>query len=61
MKIPIVTLFLLPGLIMVSYMGYLMNDFYLIIAVFIGVLIYAILEFYAIIKGDKPIPGNAPR
>ena len=61
MKIPIVTLFLSPGLIIVSYIGYLMNDFYLMIAVFIGVLIYAIPEFYVIIKGDKPIPGSAPR
>ena len=61
MKIPIVTLFLLPGLIIVSYIGYLMNDFFLIIAAFIGVLFYAIPEFYVIIKGDKPIPGNAPR
>ena len=38
-----------------------MNDFYLMIAAFIGVLFYAIPEFYVIIKGDKPIPGNAPR
>ena len=61
MKIPMITLFLLPGLIIVSYVGHLMNDFYLIIAAFIGVLLYAIPELYVIIKGDKPIQGNAPR
>ena len=61
MKIPIITLFLSPGLIIISYIGYLMNDFYLIIAAFIGVLLYAIPELYVITKGDKPIQGNAPR
>lgn len=38
-----------------------MNDFYIVIAAFFGVLFYAIPEFYVIIKGDKPIPGSGPR